>query len=92
MEAVKAAPLKQTPMRNWKPEDWIEHFSFGIGKVSEARGDKLDIDFVNGGRRTLLKSTELNRTVAPEGGIKFPSNKSKTRTKHLKEKALGRSV
>jgi hypothetical protein len=87
MEAVKAAPLKQTPTRNWKPQDWIEHFSFGIGQVSEACGDKLDIDFLSGGRRTLLKSTELNRAVAPGEGFKFPRNKSKSRNKQLKVKS-----
>jgi hypothetical protein len=84
MEAMKAARLKSIHIRNWKPQDWIEHFSFGIGRVSEARGDKLDIDFVNGGRRTLLKSTELTRAVAPGDGFKFPRNKSKSRTRQLK--------
>jgi len=87
MEAVKVAPLKPILIRNWKPQDWIEHGSFGVGQVSEVRGDKLDIDFVNSGRRTLLKSTELNRAVAPSVGFKFPRCKSKPHTGQLKVKS-----
>ena len=78
MEAVKAAPSQPIHFKNWKPQDWIDHASFGVGQVSEARGDKLDIDFVNGGRRTLLKSTELNRAAAAKG---------KPRTRQLKVKS-----
>jgi hypothetical protein len=80
MEAVYADRQKPTPVRNWKPQDWIDHASFGVGQVSESRGDKLDIDFVNGGRKTLLKSTELNRAVAPSEGFKSPRDKSKPRS------------
>jgi hypothetical protein len=83
MEAVKAAPLKSIHVRSWKPQDWVEHFLFGVGQVN---------DFVNGGRRTLLKSTNLNRVVASEDRFKFPSNKNKSRTKHLKEKSPRRSL
>jgi hypothetical protein len=87
MEAVKAVPLTQILIRKWKPQDWIDHASFGVGRVNEVRGDKLDIDFVNSGRRTLLKSTELNRAVAPNAGFKFPRYKSKPRTGQLKVKS-----
>ena len=87
MEAVKAAPSQPIHFKNWKPTDWIDHASFGVGQVSEARGDKLDIDFVNGGRKTLLKSTQLNRAAAPDAGFKFPRAKGKPRTGHLKVKA-----
>jgi hypothetical protein len=87
MEALKAVPLKPIVIRNWKPQDWIEHASFGVGQVSEVRGDKLDIDFVNSGRRTLLKSTELNRAVAPSAGFKFPRYNSKPRPGQLKAKS-----
>jgi hypothetical protein len=76
MEAVKAESQKPI-IRNWKPQDWIDHASFGVGQVSESRGDKLDIDFVNGGRKTLLKSTELNRAVALGESFKFPRSKGK---------------
>ena len=86
MEAVKAAPSQPNHVKNWKPQDWIDHAAFGLGQVSEARGDKLDIDFVDGGRRTLLKSTELNRAVAPDAGSKFPRAKGKPRNKKLKVK------
>jgi hypothetical protein len=87
MEAVKAAPSEPSHVKKWKPQDWIDHASFGVGQVSEARGDKLDIDFVNGGRRTLLKSTELNRAAAPGAGFKFPREKGKPRAKQLKVKS-----
>jgi hypothetical protein len=87
MEAVKADPQKLNPFRNWKPQDWIDHASFGVGQVSESRGDKLDIDFVNGGRKTLLKSTELNRAVAPGEGFKLPRDKSTPRSGQLKVKS-----
>jgi len=90
MEAVKADPQKPIHVRNWKPQDWIDHASFGVGQVSESRGDKLDIDFVNGGRKTLLKSTELNRAVAPGAGFKFPRSKGKPRTGQLKVKILAK--
>jgi hypothetical protein len=80
MQAVKVNPEKLIPVRNWKPLDWIHHVSFGVGQVSELRGDKLDIDFVEGGRRTLLISTQLNRAVAPSEGSKIPRDKGKTRS------------
>lgn len=88
MQALKIEPEKVVPVRNWKPLDWIDHASFGVGQVSELRGDKLDIDFVTGGRRTLLISTELNRAAAPDAGIKSPHAKSKTRLVPVKAKRL----
>jgi len=87
MEAVKADPQKPILIKNWKPQDWIDHASFGVGQVSESRGDKLDIDFVNGGRKTLLKSTGLNRADAPGAGSKFPRDKGKPRSGQLKVKS-----
>jgi hypothetical protein len=87
MKAVNAALPQPLPIRNWRPQDWIDHASFGIGQVSVSRGDKLDIDFVNGGRKTLLKSTELNRAVAPGEGFKFLGDKSKPRSGQLKVKS-----
>jgi hypothetical protein len=87
MAVVKTAPPQPIHIKNWRPQDWIDHASFGVGQVSESRGDKLDIDFVNGGRRTLLKSTELNRAVAPSEGFKFPRDKSKSRSGQLKVKS-----
>ncbi len=87
MEALKAEPEKPSFIRNWKAKDWIDHASFGVGQVNLSRGDKLDIDFVNGGRKTLLKSTELNRAAAPSGDIKLPRVKSNPRTGQLKVKS-----
>jgi hypothetical protein len=78
MEAVKVDPQKSIPIRNWKAQDWIDHASFGVGQVSESRGDKLDIDFVNGGRKTLLKSTELNQAVAPRRWFQVSSRQKQT--------------
>jgi hypothetical protein len=92
MEALKADPPKPILIRHWKPQDWIDHALFGVGQVSESRGDKLDIDFVNGGRKTLLKSTELNRAAAPSAGFKFPRVKSKPRTGQLEAKKPTKTV
>jgi hypothetical protein len=85
MAAVKTPPQQPIQIKNWRAQDWIDHASFGIGQVSESRGDKLDIDFVEVGRRTLLKS-ELNRAVAPGAGFKFPRNKSKPPASQFKVK------
>src|ERR1035438_10069293 len=87
MEAVKAAPQRLIPIRNWKPQDWIDHASFGVGQVSEARGDKLDIDFVNGGRKTLLKSTELIQAAPTGARFTFPRDKSTPRCAKLNVKS-----
>jgi hypothetical protein len=65
---------------DWKPEDWVEHSTFGIGQVGEDRGDKLDIEFVSTGRKTLLKSTELKPASPPCPDFKFPKPKGKSRT------------
>jgi hypothetical protein len=88
MAAVKTAPATPALTRNWRAQDWIDHASFGVGQVSESRGDKLDIDFVNGGRKTLLRSTELSRAAAPSADFKFPRDKSKPRASQLKVKGL----
>jgi hypothetical protein len=69
---------------DWKPKDWIEHPTYGIGQVSENRGDKIDIDFVGTGRKTLLKSTELKPATPPSPDFKFPSAKGKSRTPRFK--------
>src|SRR5450759_764805 len=69
---------------DWKPKDWIEHPTYGIGQVSENRGDKIDIDFVGTGRKTLLKSTELKPATPPSPDVKFPSAKGKSRTPRFK--------
>jgi len=34
-------------------------FRVSLGQISESREDKLDIEFVSGGRKTILKSTGL---------------------------------
>jgi hypothetical protein len=50
---------------NWKPQDWVEHASFGLGCVNENRGDRLDIDFINSGSKTILRTTELKAALPP---------------------------
>ena len=87
MAAVKTAPPQPIPRKNWRAQDWIDHALFAVGQISESRGDKLDIDFVSGGRKTLLKSTELNQAVAPGAGFNFPRDKSKPRSGQLKVKS-----
>jgi hypothetical protein len=69
---------------DWKQKDWVEHTAFGIGQVNENRGDKLDIDFVGAGRKTILKSTELTAASPPNPDFKFPRDKSKSRTPQFK--------
>jgi hypothetical protein len=63
---------------NWKAQDWIEHASFGLGRVNESRGDRLDIDFVNSGVKTILTTTELKRANPPSLDFKFTRDKRKS--------------
>jgi hypothetical protein len=62
-----------------KANDWIEHPVFGVGCVSEDRGDRLDIDFINCGAKTILKTIDLKPAGPPAPNFKFPSEKSKAR-------------
>jgi hypothetical protein len=68
---------------DWKPKDWIEHSKFGIGQVGEDRGDKLDIQFINSGAKTILKTTELKPATEPPD-FKFPADKRKSRSPKFK--------
>jgi hypothetical protein len=90
METVHSALRKQT-LRNWKAQDWIEHASFGLGQISESREDKLDIEFVSGGKKTILKSTELKPATSPRPDLNFPSVKGKSRSPRIKVERLTRS-
>lgn len=69
---------------NWKPKDWVEHSTFGVGQISDDRGDKLDVEFVSAGRKTLLKSTELKPAAPPSPDFKFPRDKVKSRPSQFK--------
>src|SRR6266436_3326732 len=69
---------------DWKPKDWIEHPSFGIGRVVEDRVDRLDIRFLNSGKRTILKTTDLKSAVPPSPDFKFPDEKGKHRRSQAK--------
>jgi hypothetical protein len=64
---------------NCKANDWIEHPAFGVGYVSEDRGDRLDIKFVTSGAKTILKTADLSPAVPPPD-FKFPSERVKTRS------------
>jgi hypothetical protein len=68
---------------NWKPQDWIEHASFGLGCVNENRGDRLDIDFINSGSKTILRTTELKPALSP-ADFKSPKVKPKSRGPRVK--------
>jgi hypothetical protein len=68
---------------DYKAKDWIEHPSFGLGRVNENRGDKLNIEFINSGARTILKTAELKPALSPPG-FKFPAEKVKSRTPRFK--------
>jgi hypothetical protein len=62
-----------------KTNDWIEHSAFGLGRVKEDRGDRLDIQFVNSGTKTILKTAEFRLGQQPSD-FKFPKAKRKSRT------------
>lgn len=69
---------------NWKSRDWLEHSAFGLGRVNEDRGDRLDIEFVTSGAKTILKSTDLKPALSPSPDFKFPREMNKSRTPRLK--------
>ena len=69
---------------DWKPKDWIEHSAFGVGRVSEDRGDRLDVEFINSGVKTILKTAELKPALSPSPDFKFPREKNKSRTRRFK--------
>ncbi len=69
---------------DWKPKDWIEHSAFGIGRVSEDRGDRLDVEFVKFGAKTILKTAQLKPAASPSTEFKFPSDRHKSNTPRFK--------
>lgn len=69
---------------DYKAKDWIEHFSFGLGRVSEDRGDRLDVDFINSGAKTILKTAEFKPALLPRPDFKFPRDKGKSRNPQFK--------
>jgi len=71
---------------DFKAKDWIEHPSFGLGRVSEDRGDRVDIEFINSGAKTILKTTDLRPAVPPSLDFKFPQHKSKGRFSKMSAK------
>ena len=64
---------------NCKANDWIEHSAFGLGRVNEDRGDRLDIEFINSGTKTILKNIQLKPALSPPG-FQFPGDKVKARS------------
>ena len=69
---------------NWKARDWIEHSAFGLGRVSEDRGDRLDVEFINSGAKTILKTAAFKAGPSPSPDFKFPRNTNKSRTPRFK--------
>src|SRR5664279_5242119 len=65
-----------------KPNDWVEHPVFGLGRVNEDRGDRLDVEFINSGAKTILKTAELKPVMSPPD-FKFPRDKTKSRTSQM---------
>jgi hypothetical protein len=74
----------------WKSQDWIEHASFGLGRVDENRGDRLDIQFINSGAKTILRITDLKRANPPSLDFRFPRDKRKSRTPQVKAESPAR--
>jgi len=70
--------LQAEDTMNWKSQDWIEHASFGLGRVNENRGDRLDIDFISSGSKTILRTAELKRANPPSLDFEFPRAKRKS--------------
>jgi hypothetical protein len=69
---------------DYRAKDWIEHPAFGLGRVSEDRGDRLDIDFINSGAKTILKTAEFKHALSPSPDFKFPREKNKSHTPRFK--------
>jgi hypothetical protein len=69
---------------DWKPKDWIEHSSFGLGRVSEDRGDRLDVEFIKFGAKTILKTAQLKPAASPSPEFKFPRDRHKSNTPRFK--------
>jgi hypothetical protein len=63
---------------DWKPKDWIEHSAFGVGRVSEDRGDRLNVEFIKFGAKTILKTAELKPATSPSPELKFPRDGQKS--------------
>jgi hypothetical protein len=89
MEMVHAAPQKQA-LRNWKAQDGIESASFGLGQISDSREDKLDIEFVSGGSKTILKSTELKPAASLSRISSSQSVKGKSRSPRIRVEPAAR--
>jgi hypothetical protein len=68
----------------WKSQDWIEHALFGLGRVKESRGDRLDIEFIDSGARTILSTTNLKPANPPSLDFTFPNEKRKSRASQFK--------
>jgi hypothetical protein len=69
---------------DWKPKDWIEHSAFGVGRVSEDRGDRLDVEFVKVGAKTILKTAQLTPAASPSPEFKFAVDRRKSSTPRFK--------
>lgn len=66
-----------------KANDWIEHSVLGLGRVSEDRGDRLEIEFINSGAKTIMKTANLKPALSPPD-FTFPKAKGKSRTPQFK--------
>ena len=71
---------------DYEAKEWIEHPSFGLGRVSEDRGDRVDIEFMDHGAKTILKTTVLKSAKPPSPDFKFPQGKNKSRSSQISPK------
>jgi len=69
---------------DWKPKDWIEHSVFGVGRVREDRGDRIDVEFIKFGSKTILKIAQLKPAASPSPEFKFPADRHKSNTPRFK--------
>src|ERR1035437_5822698 len=69
---------------SFQEKEWVEHPAFGVGRVREDRGDRLDIQFTQSGLKTLLKTADLKPAMPPSPDFKFPKEKAKSGTPRFK--------
>ena len=69
---------------DFKAMDWIEHPVFGLGRVTSAREDRLDIQFINAGAKTIVRTTQLKPSVSPAPDFTFAFEKKKSRSRQRK--------
>lgn len=53
-EPLPTSPPKPfSPGKRYEKGDFIEHAKYGVGRVTEVRGDRIDVKFADGSERTF---------------------------------------